>query len=148
MITGINHVTLAVSNLARSFAFYVDIVGLSPAARWARGAYLEAGDHWICLTADPRTRVGPLPEYSHLALSISREAFAAKADLLTQQGVVIWKDNSSEGDSLYFLDPDGHKLELHVGDLATRLAELEKQPYEGLELFDRTQLLGATSQQK
>ncbi|HEX5514181.1 MAG TPA: glutathione transferase, partial [Gammaproteobacteria bacterium] len=47
----------------------------------------------------------------------------------------IWKDNKSEGDSLYFLDPDGHKLEIHVGDLESRLAALREKPYEGLQLF-------------
>lgn len=135
MITGINHVTLAVSDLERSFCFYVDVVGLRPVARWARGAYVTAGDHWICLAADADTRAGPLPEYTHLAFSTTREAFAEKADALKQYGVGVWKDNRSEGDSLYFLDPDGHKLELHAGDLGSRLAALQASPYEGLVFF-------------
>ncbi|GHL45122.1 hypothetical protein ECZU28_51170 [Escherichia coli] len=32
--------------------------------------------------------------------------------LLAQAGAEVWKDNRSEGASYYFLDPDGHKLEL------------------------------------
>lgn len=35
--------------------------------------------------------------------------------------VVIFKDNTSPGQSLYFLDPDGHKLEIHVGDAMSRI---------------------------
>lgn len=37
------------------------------------------------------------------------------------------EENLSEGDSLYFLDPDGHKLELHVGSLQSRLDHYGKQ---------------------
>lgn len=44
----------------------------------------------------------------------------------------VWKDNKSEGQSFYFLDPDGHKLELHVGDLVSRLAQCREKPYSGM----------------
>ena len=40
--------------------------------------------------------------------------------------------NHSEGRSLYVLDPDGHKLEIHVGTLADRLESLKRKPYAGL----------------
>ncbi|GKQ11290.1 hypothetical protein NUKP79_50110 [Klebsiella quasipneumoniae] len=33
---------------------------------------------------------------------------------------------------LYLLDPDGHKLELHVGDLSSRLAQCREKPYSGM----------------
>ncbi|OYQ98817.1 hypothetical protein B9P90_05980 [Citrobacter freundii] len=44
----------------------------------------------------------------------------------------VWKDNKSEGQSFYFFDPDGHKLELHVGDLSSRLAQCREKPYSGI----------------
>jgi catechol 2,3-dioxygenase-like lactoylglutathione lyase family enzyme len=136
MITGLNHLTLAVADLDRAFAFYTGTLGLRPVAKWARGAYLLAGDAWLCLALDPATHVGPLPEYTHYAFSVDTGRFAECAAALRDAGVRVWKDNRSEGESFYFLDPDGHKLELHVGDLASRLASLGTQPYEGLTLFD------------
>ena len=135
MITGINHLTLAVRDLERSFDFYTRGVGLQPIVKWVRGAYLRAGDDWICLSLDDKTRPGLLLEYTHVAFSVSAEAFAHCAQAIREQDVTIWKENHSEGDSLYFLDPDGHKLEIHTGDLESRLAELRETPYEGLEWY-------------
>jgi catechol 2,3-dioxygenase-like lactoylglutathione lyase family enzyme len=135
MITDLNHITLSVSDLDRSFGFYVERLGLRPHAKWARGAYLSAGSLWLCLSLDARCRDGALPEYTHIAFSVPDAQFAAFAQQLVEQGVPVWKDNSSEGDSLYILDPDGHKLEIHVGSLQSRLESLKERPYEGLVLF-------------
>jgi hypothetical protein len=49
---------------------------------------------------------------------------------------VIWQVNRSEGPSLYFLDPNGRKLEIHAGDWQTRLAAMKHDPWEpGIECF-------------
>ena len=133
MITGINHITLAVSNLKASFAFYRDIVGLTPVAIWANGAYLAAGSDWVCLTLDANTRQKPLPEYTHVAFSIDEESLRALKETLREKEIGIWQENHSEGASVYFLDPDGHKLEAHRGDLQSRMKSLQNQP--GLSLF-------------
>jgi catechol 2,3-dioxygenase-like lactoylglutathione lyase family enzyme len=75
MITGINHLTLSVRDVDRSFRFYVDTLGLKPLARWCRGAYLLAGDLWLCLNLDERTRSSALPEYSHIAFGVPASRF-------------------------------------------------------------------------
>ena len=49
MINGINHITLAVKDVEKSFEFYKDILSLKPVAKWENGAYLTAGDTWIAL---------------------------------------------------------------------------------------------------
>ena len=130
-----NHVTLAVADLARSFHFYVDVLGLKPMAKWTHGAYLMAGNDWVCLSLDAATRGDPLPEYTHFAFSIDGASFNEWVGRIQSGGMMSWKENTSEGDSLYFLDPDGHKLEIHVGDLESRLAALKASPYPGLELY-------------
>ena len=135
MITGPNHLTLAVRDPERSFQFYTQVLGLQPVARWPTGAYLLAGDLWIALTQDAHTRSAPLPEYTHFAFSVSPADFDALSARIRASGAVIWQENKTEGDSLYFLDPDGHKLEIHASDLAARLRSAREKPWDGLEFL-------------
>jgi len=124
-VRGLNHVTLAVSDLDLSVVFYRDVLGFQLRKIWRDGAYLEAGALWLCLSPDPKTRTAPHPDYTHLAFDVADAEFSALCKSVEQSGATIWKNNKSEGSSLYFLDPDGHRLELHVGSLATRLVAME-----------------------
>jgi hypothetical protein len=54
---------------------------------------------------------------------------------IARRGVMEFQENRTEGASLYFLDPDGHKLEVHVGDLESRLRAARANPWDGLELL-------------
>ena len=135
MIRGVNHVTFAVADLERSLAFYEGLLGMRLAARWPRGAYLRAGTLWVALVVDDATREGPLPEYTHLAFDVAPEDFEALAERVAAE-VEPFQENRSEGASLYFLDPDGHKLELHASDLDARLAAARQAPWEGLEILE------------
>jgi catechol 2,3-dioxygenase-like lactoylglutathione lyase family enzyme/uncharacterized SAM-binding protein YcdF (DUF218 family) len=136
MLTGLNHLTLAVRDLECSLRFYRQLLGFELHARWDAGAYLSVGGLWLCLSLDPHKSEGPAPGYTHYAFSIAQENFATFLQRLRDHGVIEWRQNRSEGDSLYFLDPDGHKLEAHVGDLASRLARCRAQPYAGMRFFD------------
>lgn len=136
MITGVNHITLSVSDLEQSFRFYTDVLSCKPVAKWKRGAYLLAGNLWLCLSLDEQTRKEPLAEYTHIALDVSAEDFEELSRQIVESGATIWKNNTSEGASLYFLDPNGHKLEIHAATLETRLEATKEQPYEEMEFFD------------
>lgn len=124
MIEGMNHITLAVTDINKSFAFYRDILGLRPLAKWDKGAYFLVGNKdwelWFCLNVDSDRK--PSPCYTHYAFSVSEDQFQAMASQITGSGARVFKDNTSPGESLYFLDPDGHKLEIHVGHWRTRVA--------------------------
>ena len=135
MITGVNHITLSVKNVDASFAFYTQVLGFHPVARWPKGAYLLAGDLWIALVLDTHVHRAALPEYTHIAFTVAQTDFAALSERIVDAGAPIWQQNQTEGDSLYFLDPNGHKLEIHASNLAARLRTAKAAPWEGLEFF-------------
>lgn len=126
-VSGLNHVTLAVADLGRATAFYRDILGFRLRTKSNANAYLDVGNLWLCLSLDAAARIGPHPDYTHIALSVQEEDFAPLSARI-QKVAIIWKENKSEGASLYFLDPDGHKLELHAGSLASRLEYYRLNP--------------------
>jgi catechol 2,3-dioxygenase-like lactoylglutathione lyase family enzyme len=136
MLTGLNHLTLAVSDLNRSLTFYRDVLQLHVEARWDAGAYLSLPGLWLCLSLDPLRKSEPNPDYTHYAFSLSAADFPLFVQRLKSANVAQWRDNRSEGASFYFLDPDGHKLEVHVGDLASRLAACRQKPYADMRFYD------------
>jgi catechol 2,3-dioxygenase-like lactoylglutathione lyase family enzyme len=133
-VVGINHATRAVRDLDRSFDFYTGALGLRPIARWDGGAYLLAGNDRVALILDPETRRGPLPEYTHLAFYVSPAEFEETKGRL--QGTGVWRESASEGESLYFLDPDGHSLEIRASHLASRLSSDRRNGPPGMRFFD------------
>jgi catechol 2,3-dioxygenase-like lactoylglutathione lyase family enzyme len=135
MLTGINHLTLAVVDLQSSMNFYKDVLGMRLRASWDRGAYLSVGEFWVCLALDSM-RKGVQPDYTHYAFSVEKSAFPIFKDRLEHLGIKAWRDNTSEGESFYFFDPDGHKLEIHVGDISSRLAFCRGEPYSGMKFYE------------
>lgn len=130
--TGLNHLTLAVSDVQRAVQFYVAGLGAQLHAQWDGGAYLTVGPQWLCLSLDPARASSIDSDYTHIAFGAAAAQFAQLCQRLLNCGAREWKANRSEGESFYFLDPDGHQLELHVGDLASRLAACRSQPYAGM----------------
>jgi catechol 2,3-dioxygenase-like lactoylglutathione lyase family enzyme len=128
MIQGCNHITLAVTDLERSFSFYRDLLGLKPLVKWHGGAYFLIGDRselqsdsglWFCLTLDDQRQ--PSSCYTHYAFTVAEKDFKSMVLRLLDASVMPFQENNSPGKSFYFLDPDGHKLEIHVGGVEDRL---------------------------
>lgn len=142
MLNGLNHLTLAVTDLDRSVDFYTGPLGARLEARWDGGAYLSLGALWLCLSLDAAraavvaAAAAGTVDYTHVAFSVAQRDFAPACARLRAAGMRAWRENRSEGDSFYFLDPDGHRLELHVGDLASRLAACRAAPYAGMRFAD------------
>jgi catechol 2,3-dioxygenase-like lactoylglutathione lyase family enzyme len=132
MITGLNHITLAVKDIETSFAFYRDVLGFTPLCKWEGSAYFLVGDLeqweclWFCLDRDAGGQERTCS--THYAFSASAKDFKAMAERIINSGAKLFKENTSPGDSLYFLDPDGHKLEIHCGDWQTRIQAKKENP--------------------
>ena len=135
MLSGLNHLTLAVTDLQRSRRFYHELLQLRLDATWDNGAYLSLPGLWLCLSFDPLRNPVAAADYTHYALSVEAHEFTRLVERLRDAGVEEWRDNRSEGASFYFLDPDGHKLEAHVGDLASRLQACRDKPYAGMKFY-------------
>ncbi|KFF43498.1 glutathione transferase [Pseudomonas sp. BRG-100] len=135
MLTGFNHLTLAVTDVPRSVSFYHDLLRVQLDATWDNGAYLSLPGLWLCLSQDPVRSTTAAMDYTHYAFTVDAADFTALVERLRAAGVQEWRDNRSEGVSFYFLDPDGHKLEVHVGDLASRLQACRAKPYAGMKFY-------------
>ncbi len=133
-VNGMNHVTFATSNLEDAIEFYVNILGFTLIAHWHTGAYLLINNLWLCLSFDRKTKTQPMPEYTHFALSVDAKEFESLKKIIVAKQIPLWKDNKSEGASLYILDPDYNKLEIHASNLKNRLQYMLENPYPGMKL--------------
>ena len=140
MLQGLNHLTLSVSCLETSFNFYTQILGCKPLAKWKQGAYLLAGDLWLCLSVSPHLDRSISSDYTHVAFSVSPESLQEYRQHIDELNLKLWQENTSEGDSLYILDPDRHKLELHVGNWQTRLLATKQNPYEDMIFYNVSEI--------
>ena len=108
MIRGINHITIATNNVKRSFDFYHNILGFKLLCKWQNGAYFLAGTIWFCISYDENT--SETLDYTHIAFDVTADDFELMKNKIIASKTHIFKNNKSEGNSVYFTDPDGHKL--------------------------------------
>jgi len=124
-LEGIDHVALGVRDVERSIAWYQDVLGLERRFEsvWGnRPAILARGTTSLALfqvregAADP---AAPLPavRFLHLAFRVNAASFAAAQADLTARGIAFTFQDHQAAHSIYFEDPDGHKLEITTYEL-------------------------------
>lgn len=123
---GFSHVTIDVSDLETSVAFYVGILGLTLVHRGRRDVYLEWGTAWVCLQERPEFPANQQQlGVDHVALHIAPDAFHQAVEALVAAGVPIVRGPVERGGgwTVNFLDPDGTQLEFHTATLADRMKQ-------------------------
>ena len=123
-IKGINHVCFSVSNLVVSIEFYKNVLKGDLLVSGKSTAYFNIGGLWVALNEEvnvPRTEI----KYSYtiwhfqlMIMNLKNGTNGSKHNVNILEGR---ERHIKDKKSIYFTDPDGHKLELHTGNLNDRL---------------------------
>src|SRR5262249_4700975 len=123
----IDHVALTVDDLAKSIAWYQQVLGLERRFQevWGdRPAMLCAGSTCFALfrnrlPSDPSVArsARDLRPTEHVAFRTDRASFLAAQETLKQSGVAFEFQDHGIAHSIYFADPDGNRLEVTTYDL-------------------------------
>jgi len=124
-LEGIDHVALAVRDVARSVAWYQRVLGLERRYQEAWGdmpAVVGIGTTSLALFPVGTGSPGAPPDREtlamrHLAFRASGADFAAARKSLEAGGIAFEFQDHDIAHSIYFEDPDGHRLEITTYDL-------------------------------
>src|SRR5437868_2767483 len=110
-LVGLDHVAMAVTNVERSAAWYIEVLGFE---RWHSGmwggtpTFVGTGGTGIALfpkkAKDPD---GHDRGILHVAFGATRENFLAARRELLKRGIAIHFEDHGIAHSIYFSDPDG-----------------------------------------
>ena len=116
---GVLHVTIPVSDLVASRAFYTDVLGLEFVAQAPNDnphfVFLKSGGDYVVLGRE-RSRER-FSDIIHHAFMVDGDAFDATVAELKAKGVDVFREDAREegvftGRSAYFHDPDNNALEV------------------------------------
>jgi catechol 2,3-dioxygenase-like lactoylglutathione lyase family enzyme len=111
---GLDHVAVAVADLDRSEDFYREVLGLERVIpEWDPPRVMASGGSGIAMFPEGDDFPGETaPHILHIALRVDRDAFEAAQAELAERGIETSFSDHGAAHSIYFEDPDGHRLEL------------------------------------
>jgi catechol 2,3-dioxygenase-like lactoylglutathione lyase family enzyme len=116
---GVLHITIPVSDLARSRTFYTDVLGLEFIAQAPQHnphfVFLKCGADYVLLGREEKSE--RFSDIIHHAFMVDGDAFDATVAELKAKGVNVFREERRDvgvftGRSAYFHDPDRNALEV------------------------------------
>ena len=128
-LEGIDHVALAVPDVEQSVAWYVEVLGFERLyPRMWNGVPVFIGKGTTAIALFPRRprdeSATPHPGHPneadmlHLAMRADRINFVAAQEELKKRGIAFEFHDHEISHSIYFRNPDGHRLEITTYELA------------------------------
>ena len=117
-LEGIDHVALSVPSVQRAAKWYIDVLGFERqhADVWGEvPTFIGKGNTGIALFPAKRALTSSAQDeirMLHLAFRADRKNFRVAQDELKRRGISFDFEDHEIAHSIYFRDPDGHKLEI------------------------------------
>jgi catechol 2,3-dioxygenase-like lactoylglutathione lyase family enzyme len=116
---GLDHVAIGVADVERSRRFYAEVLGLERAHdAWDRPVVMAAGQSGVAIfdrhgDPPPADQGDPPPaRILHIAFRVDRDGLERARAELAERGLDVEFSDHGISHSIYFADPDGHRLEL------------------------------------
>ena len=124
-LEGLDHVALAVRDVERSAAWYIEVLGFERRFEGMWGGipvFIAQGKTALALFPANSDQANPSPSRPrtgmlHLALRADRKNFLAAQRDLTSRGIAFHIQDHEISHSIYFRDPDGIELEITTYEL-------------------------------
>ena len=113
---GLNHIQISVSDMDRSLAYYIELLGMRELFREGPLVFLQSAEGNDIFTL--RQAEGPVDTAAiglqHFGFAVNREDHAAAVDEVRKFGAEILEVGQHGDHSLYayFKDPDGYIIEI------------------------------------
>lgn len=125
-VESIDHVALSVRDVEGAARWYEDVLGLDRRYQDIWGSFpAVVGTGGTSLALFPVTSPDPSPPpgrdtlcVRHIAFRVDRSNFLAAQDHLTRRGIRFEFQDHQIAHSIYFVDPDGHQLEITTYELS------------------------------
>jgi catechol 2,3-dioxygenase-like lactoylglutathione lyase family enzyme len=110
-VEGLDHVAFGVTDQRASEAFYRDVLGLERRheAAWGDTPVAMMAEHGGMALFDAAERRNG---FRHLAFRVDRANFDLAQEDLRDAGIEFERQHHHVSESIYFVDPDGNRLEL------------------------------------